>query len=503
MVNTVEKRQLILYLFLASFLGGLIALGTYTYFIPREKYTSIEERQNIKFAKNKYLLDTAFATKSGLNFVYASELVCPAVVHIKVQAERKSRQTDIMEELFNQFGGGQFKQRPIQSSGSGVIITDNGYIATNNHVIDGATEIKVVLNDKRSYTARIIGQDPNTDLALIKIEETGLPFVKYGDSDKLRVGEWVLAIGNPFDLTSTVTAGIVSAKARGNLDLLRFNRETNQYNNYAIESFIQTDAAVNPGNSGGALVNLKGELVGINTAIASRTGSYEGYSFAVPVRIVKKVMEDLMKYGETQRALLGVSISDISAEFAEKKGIKKIRGVYVQEVNPNSAAEAAGIKPNDIILAIDGQKVNSVSELQGIVGTYRPGDKITILYERNGVEKTTQAVLKSISGSTQITAKENTGDFGKNRAFGAEFAPASISEKESLGIDNGVKVVSVSPGKFKDAGVRPGFIITRAGEDGKSVNSPQELIDMLKNKKRLFPIEGYYPNGDKAYYIIP
>jgi len=363
---------------LASLIGGAVSIAGYKYFIADERSQSFLERQQVvlsKFSnaegKTKDLSDEQPQKKSErnyeipaeLNFVDAAEKVTPAVVHIKTtyngSAASYGRNSleDMMKEFFGDRGGddgfyGNRGQR--MSSGSGVIITDDGYIATNNHVVEGASSIEVVLNDKRSYEGKIVGTDPTTDLALIKVSGEDLPFVPFGNSDAVKIGEWVLAIGNPFDLTSTVTAGIVSAKAR-NINILR-NRDS-----YSIESFIQTDAAVNPGNSGGALVDLEGNLIGINTAIATNTGSYSGYSFAVPVTLVKKVMDDLLSYGEVQRALMGVTILDINAEVAEQMDIKEIKGVYINGVNPGSGADDAGILKGDIILSINGVEVNDVS----------------------------------------------------------------------------------------------------------------------------------------------
>ena len=317
------KKNFFLGLLAASVLGAAAALGGYKILFKETRYDTFDDKQNVRFAN--YAGDVV--VPEGLNFVYAAEAATPAVVHVRTMYERGKDQSEArgfedspFGDMFKDFFGGQGNiapPQPMAGSGSGVIISDDGYIVTNNHVVGDADKIQVVLNDRRSYEAKVIGTDPNTDLALIKIEEKNLPFLKFGDSDKLKIGEWVLAVGNPFDLTSTVTAGIVSAKAR-NINILA--REGNQY---AIESFIQTDAAVNPGNSGGALVNLKGELVGINSAIATRTGTFNGYSFAVPSDLTKKVMDDLLKYGEVQRGLLGVSIRTVDADLAKEKRLRK------------------------------------------------------------------------------------------------------------------------------------------------------------------------------------
>ncbi|KAB2821325.1 MAG: trypsin-like serine protease, partial [Paludibacter sp.] len=304
------------------------------------------------------------------DFTVAAELTVNAVVHVKVKSEVQVSQFGGRDQLFEYFFGPQFRQQQPQireGAGSGVIISEDGYIVTNNHVIDKSKEIEVVLNDKRTYSATVVGADPNTDIALLKIDEKNLPYIIFGNSDSLKVGEWVLAVGNPFNLTSTVTAGIVSAKAR-NINILN--------SAMPIESFIQTDAAVNPGNSGGALVNQRGELVGINTAIASRTGSYAGYSFAVPTTIVRKVVDDLKEFGEVQRALLGVVITTVTADVAQDYNLGKIEGVYVDNVSDNGAAKEAGIRSGDVIIAVGNKKVNTNAELQEAVSQYRPGDDV-------------------------------------------------------------------------------------------------------------------------------
>ena len=395
-----QVNKSILSLSLAALMGGTVALGGYKYLFDDKSYESFEQRQ--RYFLSNYLSDTsAAATLPGsVNFVMAADLTRPAVVHIKTYFTQKDlgqqfnpQMDPFLREFFGDGFGGAIPQQkePKEASGSGVIITQDGYIVTNNHVIENADKIEVILEDKRSYTAKLIGKDPTTDLALLKVEESGLPFVRLGDSDKLKIGEWVLAVGNPYDLTSTVTAGIVSAKAR-NINILRSKE------NFAIESFIQTDAAVNPGNSGGALVNLKGELVGINTAIASPTGSYSGYSFAVPVGIVKKVMDDLLKFGEVQRGLLGINIQDVTAGLAKEKGIKEVKGVYVGGVNDNGAAKEAGIKTGDVIIKVDGHDVNSSSELQEAIGRHRPGDKVGITLLRDDKSLELVATLKNKMG---------------------------------------------------------------------------------------------------------
>jgi len=367
-----------------------------------------------------------------------------------------------------------------------VIISPDGYIVTNNHVIDGAEKIMVTLNDNREFEAKLVGTDPSTDIALLKIDGKDLPFIPWGDSDKLRLGQWVLAVGNPFNLTSTVTAGIVSAKGR-NLGILD--------DQYRIESFIQTDAALNKGNSGGALVDLKGELVGITSAIISPSGAYAGNSFAIPVSIVRKVVEDLMEYGQVQRAFLGVSIRNIDAQLAKDKGLGTINGVYVDAVNDNGAAKEAGIKAGDVILNVNGIKVTSSAELQEQIGRYRPGQKINIAVLRDNKEKQFDVILRNMQGTTGVVKKSDL-----VMVLGATFAPLSDQEKSNLGISNGLRVVEVGKGKFRDAGISNGFIITRV--NNKAINSVNDLNDILSKTKGGVYIEGVYPNGMVAYYAF-
>jgi Do/DeqQ family serine protease len=370
-------------------------------------------------------------------------------------------------------------------SGSGVIISEDGYILTNNHVISSADEVEVTLNDKRTYDAQVIGMDPNTDLAILKIEEKGLSFVPYGNSDYLEVGEWVMAVGNPFNLTSTVTAGIVSAKGR-NINIL--NEE------FAIESFIQTDAAVNPGNSGGALVNTKGELIGINTAIASSTGAYNGYSFAIPVNVARKVVNDLIEFGTVQRAFIGVSIRDLDGKLAQEKGLKMTEGVYVTGLTEGGAADDAGIEEGDIIVAVDGIQVKNTPSLQERIGTYRPGDVAEVSVIRDEQLRKMNVKLRNQNGNLEIMPKTPSAVM----ALGATLQPAGADEMRRLGIRNGLKVTELNNGKLKSAGVREGFIIVRV--DRKEVKGLQDVIKILDQKGDAVLIEGIYPNGITAYY---
>ncbi|HSZ24230.1 MAG TPA: Do family serine endopeptidase [Cytophagaceae bacterium] len=491
-------RKIVFIAFLSSVVGGAFALAGYQIFFQEKRYQSISEKQgDFRFSNYTAAVEdtSQIIVPEGLNFIYAANKVTPAVVHIKTlyEATRGSQNSD-MDQMFRDFFGennphGFTPGGKQEASGSGVILAEDGYIVTNNHVIDKADKIEVVLNDKRSYTATLIGKDPTTDLALIKIEEKGLPFVKFGNSDNTKIGEWVLAVGNPFNLTSTVTAGIVSAKAR-NINILR------DKDNLAIESFIQTDAAVNPGNSGGALVDLRGHLIGINTAIATPSGTFAGYSFAVPVALVKKVTDDLLKYGQVQRALLGVQIQDVTAELAKEKGISSVSGVYVGAVNPGSAAEEAGITAGDVIKKVDQIEVNSSSELQEQVARYRPGDKVKITFERKGDTKVTSVLLKNKMGDTQLVKLE-PGSI--KSALGADLAIPTGAELKNLKIENGVKVVKVNDGKFKEAGVKEGFIIISV--DKKKISTPEEVIHMIEHTKTGgVLLEGVYPNGIKKYY---
>lgn len=429
--------------------------------------------------------------EATVDFTKAADLTVHAVVHVKTFYEQQQNPNNFYIDPFQQFfGRPQMPSKPAEASGSGVIISDNGYIVTNNHVVANADKVEVTLNDRHSYVAKVIGTDPSTDLALLKIEAKGLPFISFGNSDDLKVGEWVLAVGNPFNLNSTVTAGIVSAKARS------INILTDPQNNpYAIESFIQTDAAVNPGNSGGALVNTRGELVGINSAIASNTGSYTGYSFAVPVNIVKKVTADLADFGEVQRAFMGVSIRDIDSKFADEKGLKELKGVYVAGLAHGGSAESAGIAEGDVILKVANIEVNSAPQLQEAVSRYRPGDKIDVTILHKGVEKVISVLLKNKNGNTEVVKKEKTEIVS---LLGANFAQATADEKSKLGITGGVKITRLNPGILRNAGIREGFIVTSI--DKKAIKTTEDLMNALQDKKGGILIEGVYPNGMRAYY---
>jgi Do/DeqQ family serine protease len=443
--------------------------------------------------------NTAKMSAFDVDFTQAAERSVNGVVHVKTKIMQKQQSLAIPQDPFFQYFFGQpqlqlqpQQAQPILSSGSGVIISADGYIVTNNHVVNDADEIEVTLNDNRTFKATVIGKDPNTDLALIKIDAKDLTVIPFGNSDNLKIGEWVLAIGNPFNLTSTVTAGIVSAKARS-INIITSDMK--------IEAFIQTDAAVNPGNSGGALVNIRGELVGINTAIASQTGSYAGYSFAIPVSIVEKVVADLKQFGDVQRAILGVSISDITDELAKDKNLKTMEGAYVKKVSDNSAAKTAGIKEGDIIIQVNDVKVKSVAELQEQIGRHSPGDKVSISVLRDEKIKTFDIELKNKKGSTDII--KNVG----LETLGASFEELNEKQKATLKIPNGVQVVQVTKnGKFAKNGMQKDFIILKI--NNKPITTVSDIENAIKTVQNsldsdnaLF-ISGMYPNGKAAYFAI-
>jgi len=436
-----------------------------------------------------------------VDFTQAAEMSVNAVVHIMTKADAPKRSSSSeMDPFFDFFFRDRRGMQPQQpqpriGSGSGVILSPDGYIVTNNHVIENANEITITLNDKRTFKATLVGADPSTDLALLKIDATNLPTLEIGSSDDLRVGEWVLAVGNPFNLTSTVTAGIVSAKAR-NINILTSDMR--------IESFIQTDAAVNPGNSGGALVNTRGQLVGINTAIASQTGSYAGYAFAVPVSIMSKVVADLKQHGVVQRALLGVIINDINAEFAKEKNLSVLEGAYVAGVNENSGAANAGIKEGDIITHANGVRVRSVSELQEQIGRFRPGDKVKIQLVRDGKSKEVEVTLKNTMGNTDVVREVGLKDLG------ASFTPVSDKLKKQYSIPYGLLVEKVEKGgKFAQAGISKGYIVLRV--NNLPISSVADIEQIIKDVKQnrgnaqseqaLF-ISGLNLDGKVIYYAV-
>lgn len=468
---------------LIAFLGGFAAISINQFF---------QEDQNGYERLTAERIPVHLASGQTANLTNAPDLTSAAeqslhgVVHVKTVSS--NRRTASSDPFYDFFFGNPYRNAPPQkarASGSGVIISEDGFIVTNNHVVQNAESVEIVLNDKREYIAEVIGTDPSTDLALLKVNAQNLPFIYYGNSDEVKVGEWALAVGNPFSLTSTVTAGIISAKGR-NINILN--------EKFAIESFIQTDAAVNPGNSGGALVNAKGELIGINSAIASNTGSYSGYSFAVPVNIVRKVVADLLEFGEVQRAFIGVVLEDLNADLAKKMNIETIKGVYVSGLNAGGAAESAGIEEGDIILSIQGAEVNNIPELQEQVGRYRPGDEVSLLINRGGKTKELNLQLKNRNGDTRLIKYTES----VANELGAEFTPLSEREKNAYKLNSGLKVENIKEGRLRNIGIKEGFIITNIGET--QVNSISDITNALKSERKGLLIEGVYPNGAKAYY---
>lgn len=466
----------------SAIIGGLIALSVGSYVVPPKiEVTDTRPSASIRYTR------TFQADSGSTDFTLAAEKTVDAVVHVTTSFTQ-SLDYRFGNPLFDFFFGPQYPapSRQVQSSGSGVILTHDGFIVTNNHVIEHAQDIEVILNDKRKFKAKLVGTDPSTDIALLKIDAEDLPYIPFGNSDRVKVGEWVLAIGNPFNLTSTVTAGIISAKAR-NIQIL--NKE------FAIESFIQTDAAVNPGNSGGALVNLQGELIGINTAIASRTGSFTGYAFAIPSTIVKKVVTDLIEYGEVQRAVMGVIIQELTDDIAREIGIDEIKGVYINDVAHGGAADKAGIKPGDIILSVNGVEVNSTSQLQEQISKYRPGEKVDIVVNRSNRKKHFSVTLRNLKGGFELVKSNET-----MSSLGADFAEISEKTKDKLGIRYGIQIVSLRNGKLKDVGIKKGYIITRVNRT--PIRKVEDLKRVLSISSGGVLIEGVYPDGIVAYYAI-
>ncbi|HMM10910.1 MAG TPA: Do family serine endopeptidase [Bacteroidales bacterium] len=425
------------------------------------------------------------AMPAEISFVEAAENTVNAVVHIRTEMRtRTTTYDDFFGSLREYLYGSPFhgNQRSVVGFGSGVVLSADGYIVTNNHVVEGADKIEVTFNDRRKMIAEVVGTDPTTDIALIKVDGRNLPYLNFGNSDEVKVGEWVLAVGNPFNLTSTVTAGIVSAKAR-NINILG--------NRSSIDSFIQTDAVINRGNSGGALVNTSGELIGVNAAIASRTGVYEGYSFAIPGNIVRKVVDDIIRFGEPQRAFIGVEIREMDEELAAKSGEENIRGVYVARVTENGGAAEAGIKAGDVILEVNKRPVNSLSQLLEAVGQYRPGDVVEILTLRNGKTRTVNVKLRNQDGNTQLATREAT---FFNNDLGATLARLSQNEKNDLKLRAGLRVVDVKDGVLRRGGIGRDFIILQI--NGTPVDSREELESALNNtRSNTVRVQGMYPNG--------
>ena len=478
---------------LVALISSAVSIGTFMWLNNNEPnhYSSAPE-PTVKANAWPAAFAPASSQAIETDFTKAAEEVVHAVVHIK-STKMPDQQTRNFygNPFFDQFFGGQgYSQQPRIGMGSGVIITKDGYIVTNNHVIKESDELEVTLNDNRTFNAKVIGTDEATDLALLKIEAEDLPIVKMGDSDKLKVGEWVLAVGNPFQLNSTVTAGIVSAKARN----------VGMSGNMGIESYIQTDAAVNPGNSGGALVNTKGELVGINTALISETGNYAGCSFAVPSSIVAKVVSDIKQYGNVQRAILGVRISDINEAMAKEKNLTTKEGVYIGVVEERGAAMDAGLEEGDVIVGITGVKIKNTGVLQEQISRYRPGDKITVEYIRDGKSNKKEITLRNYKGNTEII--KGTGI----EILGAAFKELSDSERREYGLRSGVQVDGIKDGKFREAGIRNGFIILRINDNSvssaKDVEKIYDNIMKRQSAEKVMFIAGIYPNGKTGYYAV-
>ena len=472
------KRGILIVL-LSAVVGGLTAFGVVR-MMSGDGISVIQGADSVSFRTVSLNHD------NYPDFTYAAETCVDAVVYVKVSATQtiQQNQGSIFDFFFGFPQQGTPKQRELTGSGSGVIITEDGYIVTNNHVIEGATNIEVTLNSNQTYKATLVGADPATDVALLKIEANGLPTIPFGDSDKLRLGEWVIAIGSPYDLRSTITAGIVSAKGRS---------MPNYTGEFKIESFIQTDAAVNPGNSGGALVDKNGNLVGINTAIISQTGSYSGYSFAVPANVVKKIVYDLMDFGSVKRAVLGITMQPVDDKIAKELKLSSLNGVYIVEVSKSGAADQAGVKVGDVLIAIDSTMITTPSSVQEAVSRFSPGDKAILTVVRGGKEKKLDVKFKG-------TAQENgaeTGD-GAVAFYGSSIKAASKETLERLGLKNGVEIVELGPGKLMEAGAVEGFIIQYVNDE--AVKTPQDVIDVVKKSKRAVFVQGVTPSGQTGYF---
>lgn len=482
--------------FLAACLGGAVAIGSYKLIENNyQKGLSFEDKQKVYFTNNP--APSINSSTGMLDFTQAAANVTPAVVHIKTTYNNPGGKSgDQMQDMFEEFFGGRRRpQGPAMGSGSGVIISDDGYIVTNNHVVENADKIDVILPDKRSLVAKVIGRDANTDLALIKIEGTGFPIVKLGNSDNVRVGEWVLAVGYPFALNTTVTAGIVSAKGRqiGILDQnITPGPNGEPQAKTAIESFIQTDAAINRGNSGGALVNTNGELIGVNAAIASQSGSYEGYGFAIPVNLAKKVLNDFKEFGSVRRGYIGVNFTGLDAEQSKRLGVNEINGLYVNDVIPGGGAAQAGLKEGDIITKVDGNQISSPSDLQERIGRLGPGDKVQLSFLRSGKLLSANVTLK---GEESVKTAENRPESAATRNLGASFAPLSDALKKQYKTNSGVIVTNVKPdGFFDQIGLPQGTIITSI--NGRPINKTADIEAAISSgKNNMATVNAITPEG--------
>lgn len=500
---------------LAAIVGGVIAVGAFKLFENKQMDNmTLEERQNVYYANNPSGGITA--STGNPDFTEAAEAVSPGVVHIQVtMSGRNSRGSgggspfDLFEEFFGVPQQRRGPSRPATASGSGVIISPDGYIVTNNHVVEEADKIEVMLTDKRKFEAKVIGRDANFDLALLKVTANDLPIVKFGNSDAVQIGEWVLAVGYPLGLQSTVTAGIISAKGRriGILDEPQRGRgmaQEEQMISNAVESFLQTDAVINRGNSGGALVNARGELIGINSAIASPTGTYAGYGFAIPINLAKKIVEDFKEFGSVKRGYVGVTFTEISEALREEVGIDDINGLYVRDVVKGGAAEAAGIKSGDVLTKIEGKVIYGSPDLQEHVARLRPGDKINLTYKRDGKEKTVSVTLK---GEEKKSAAEDAPSTASAKEIfnrlGASFVPAGDAKKRELGVKSGVVISQVHRGGiFEYFGVERGLVVTEI--NGQPVNNADEVEKALgKTQRDIVRVTGVPEKGSTVQFNVP
>lgn len=480
-----KTTRAVLKLFLIPFLGGLAGAYTFYTFHPAEEPTQAhsyavysDSPDFFSQAANRSQPSSNQLFVPNESFVAAAKMSTPSVVFIKTLSGDSYQPTSYFELLFGHRSG------QVSSSGSGVIYSQDGFIVTNNHVIEGAKVIEVVHN-RRTYQASLVGTDPSTDLAVLKIESRNLPAIQLGRSRDVEVGEWALAVGNPFNLTSTVTAGIISAKGR-EISLTK--------GSFPLESFIQTDAAINPGNSGGALVNIRGELIGINTAILSQTGSYAGYSFAVPVDVVHKVVDDLINYGEVQKAFIGADVIDLDLEKADRSGVSAERGVVLSYVTPEGAAAKAGLREGDVITAINGQSVISRGTFDELISYHSPGDKIEVIFQRNNKAHKTLLTLTNREGNTDILKRE----VFTSKSLGADLEKVSKIERDLLGIEQGVRVSNIRRGFISRLKIEEGFIITKINDQ--PINSPEKLVNILSAIRGRVTIEGVNTRGKKGYY---
>ncbi len=488
------KKTIIIYI-VSGYLAGLMGAASYFYLFNGSDTSGAyqEERTSPSFTVNRNGESSGSESLAHYNsrspvfenietmneaFADAARSSTPSVVYIKTLTERQYSNT-----WYEWFFGDRLSQSFI-STGSGVIYSSDGYIVTNNHVIDNADIVEVIHN-KRTYTARVVGTDPSTDLAVLKVDTEGLPNIMLGSARDLEVGEWVLAVGNPFNLNSTVTAGIVSAKGR-QINILK--------SNFPIESFIQTDAAINPGNSGGALVNARGELVGINTAILSRTGSYAGYGFAVPVDIVSKIVGDLINYGEVQKSYFGAEMTDIDEEIGEERNLENWDGVVILNIQDQGAADKAGLKEGDIITNIDDDIISTKGDFEEIISYHSPGDVIEVTYKRNGKTQNTRVTLTNAHGTTSILKR----DIYTSRRLGADFEAVPKVERELLGIPHGVRISEIQSGFIKRLNIEEDFIVTYINKI--PIKDPEELVDILMKIRGRVYIEGINKEGVKGYY---